>query len=266
MFEFVQNAFKSLQALGYRRGETTDPPIFIVGCGHSGTSLLLNILGKHSRIYAIPQETYLAYNVATHTAQLAPDAKAKLRRFDKVAISHGKKRWVEKTPSHIHAIAELIEICPACKILIIVRDGRDVACSIQDRTGDLAEGIRRWVDDNKAGQKFWKHLNVRVLKYESLIEEFESTLTSTLSFVGETFEEQMRHYHKTPQFFYSNKIEKPTDAFGENHAKYRNWQINQPLFDGRGKWKRLSAAEKNLINGIAGDMLIEYGYVEGTDW
>jgi hypothetical protein len=28
-------------------------PVFIVGCGHSGTSLLLAVLGTHSKLYAI---------------------------------------------------------------------------------------------------------------------------------------------------------------------------------------------------------------------
>jgi len=47
---------------------------------------------------------------------------------------------------------------------------------------------------------------------------------------------------------------------GKNHKQYRNWQINQPLFDGRGDWKDLSADELSFINSIGGSMLAEFSY------
>ena len=263
MFQFLSKAFRASPP---EPDSGRHAPIFLVGCGHSGTSLLLAILGTHSGIHAIPRETYLAIDPDTRTARLAPDAREQLRSFAKLTHAQGKRRWIEKTPSHIHALAQLFELCPTSKILLVIRDGRDVACSIQDRSGDLAEGIRRWVADNRAGQKFWAHPQVHVLRYESIIEDFRGTLTTALSFLGEEFEEPLSHHDRTPHLFYSDKIQKPPDAFGQNHAEYRNWQINQPLFDGRGKWKRLSDKEKTLIKEIAGDMLSEYGYVTGNDW
>jgi hypothetical protein len=247
-----------------KRGE--NPPIFIVGCGHSGTSILLAILGSHSKIYAVPQETYLAYSLETRSAALKENARRKIRGFDRSAIAEKKMRWAEKTPSHIYSIKELFELCPGCKIILIIRDGRDVACSIQDRTSSLEEGINRWVKDNRAGQAFWNHPQVYTLNYEELIENFKPTITDVLGFLGENFEETMLHHHETPKLFYAKQIEKPPNAFGENHVMYRNWQINQPLFDGRGKWKRLSEDEKRLIKTTAGDMLIEYGYTEDMEW
>lgn len=35
-------------------------PTFIVGCGHSGTSVLLAILGAHPRIYPVTYESGIA--------------------------------------------------------------------------------------------------------------------------------------------------------------------------------------------------------------
>ena len=43
--------------------------------------------------------------------------------------------------------------------------------------------------------------------------------------------------------------------------KYRNWHINQPLFDGRNKWKKkINEEEKQLLKQKAQKYMIEFGY------
>ena len=246
------HSFRYLWNKVARRVRIDSPPIFIVGCGHSGTSLLLAILGSHSRIYAVPFES----NIASKPERFHAAKEA----FDKSAVSAGKYRWVEKTPRHIYRIGRILKWCPDARILLMIRDGRDVACSIQARAGSLEQGIRRWVKDNLAGKKYFKHPNVYVIKYEELVVNFEFALKDLLSFLNEAYEEGMKDYHKIPRKWYSDKISKPSTAFGKDHGQYRNWQINQPIFDGRGRWTQLSAEELSLLTDIAGDMLAEFGY------
>jgi hypothetical protein len=178
----------------------------------------------------------------------------------------GKARWLEKTPRHIFRIGEILRYFPEAKIVLMLRDGRDVACSIRDRYGSLEAGINRWVEDNQAGRPFWTHPSVRVVRYEELVAEFEKTVRGVMEFIGEEFQEALLRYHETAQYFFTSRIEKPRSIFGENHELYRNWQINQPLFDGRGKWRQMTEEEKRLVKAKAGQLLIELGYAEGLDW
>jgi hypothetical protein len=97
------------------------PPTYIVGCGHSGTSLLLAVLGAHSRLYAVPFESYLAFKTVEEQKKL-------FQKFERETLAAGKRRWVEKTPKHIRRIDDLFDFTPEARILVMLRDGRDVAC------------------------------------------------------------------------------------------------------------------------------------------
>ena len=89
--------------------------------------------------------------------------------------------------------------------------------------------------------------------------------TNLLSFLGEKYDYTLKDYYKRKKKWYSHKLSKPATIYGENHGHYRNWQINQPLFDGRGKYKELTAEELAFVNRIAGPMLVEFGYVKADD-
>jgi hypothetical protein len=214
----------------------------------------LAILGTHSRIHAIPTETRVA-------EREVGEFRAAMKRFDLETIAAGKRRWVEKTPRHIHSLKAILDERPDAKILLIVRDGRDVACSIRDRGGSLESGIARWIEDNEAAREYWSHPNVHLFKYEDLVGDFEGTMRRIMDFLGEEFEPALRNFHEKPKKYYADKIEKPDTAAGQNHNQYRNWQINQPLFDGRGRWQKLSSDEQAQLQGLGASMLAEFGYM-----
>ncbi len=234
-------------------------PAFVIGCGHSGTTVLLRILGAHSRIFSVPFES----NLGTRSG---PSARLLMKYFDLCTLAQNKVRWVEKTPNHINCIGRLWELAPEAKVILILRDGRDVACSLRNRFGDLRGGIERWINDNGSGKRYWRHRDVHVLRYEELVEDFQSTVTSILHFIGEEYEPGIEDYHQTPANHRARVAERPQEVSGKDHGRLREWQTSQPIFDGRGKWKSMTDDEKGLFKKLAGEMLIEYGYVENNDW
>jgi Sulfotransferase family len=144
------------------------PPVFIVGCGRSGTTMLRLMLDAHPEL-AIPGETHFlmalwkhrdAYLVEGHVdaEALAGDAmrthqfgywgvpqEAVLRRVGALvdpgfgdvlsavymtyADQHGKRRWGDKTPQYVRSMRELSGIFAGARFIHVIRDGRDVALS-----------------------------------------------------------------------------------------------------------------------------------------
>lgn len=234
------------------------PPVFITGCEHSGTSLLLAIMGSHSRIHPVPFESKIGYKTLKKFFYRW--------RFNIETIAHAKSRWIEKTPRHIYCVDNLLALAPGVKIILLVRDGRDVACSFKERFGDAGKGIDAWVRANLAGRRYRSHPLVMTVKYEELIDRPEQILKNICAFLGEEYEPALLDYYKKPKYFYARTIKKPTTVSGKGHDQYRNWQINQPLFDGRGKWQTLTELEKKLIKESANDLLTELGYITSPNW
>lgn len=233
--------------------KTQNSPIIIVGCGHSGTSITLAILGAHSKIHAIPYESWFLHDKV--------DTNKFIENFNIVSIANGKERWVEKTPKNIYYLDKVIKSYPNIKILYIIRDGRDVAVSIKNRFGDIERGIQRWVKDNSFGLQYINHKNLYAFKYEDLVDNFEQTMKKIFMFIGEEYEDDIKNYHKKTIKYYSNDLTKPPSGFGKHHEQFRNWQINQPLFDGRGHWKSLTSQELALVEKIGGELLRKFEYI-----
>lgn len=242
------------------------PPVFVVGCGHSGTTLLLRVLGAHSHLHAIHYESGLAFQ---------PEAarRRSLALFEKLRVVAGKPRWVEKTPRHVRAIAELSALCPGAGFVGIVRDGRDVACSLHRRTGTFRDATLRWVDDNRRLLAHRDDPHVHVLRYEDLVIDFEGCVTAALKALGEAWEPAVADYHRTPMPFQAPHLKSPWVAarFGDDPAKRsadgRIAQIHSPLFDGRGRWQdEMTPEQRAVFKEHAQDLLESLGYADDDRW
>jgi len=235
--------------------------IFIVGCSHSGTSILASILNEHSRIYAIPYESQIFYQSSMRIV-------ATSIKWQRECKALGKARWLEKTPMQIYQISRILELFPDSKVIILMRDGRDVACSLEKRNGNFLKCIHVWLEANESGEKYWDHPSVKLIKLEELVKDPYSIIKSIFNFLDERYEEKVFDYHKIPKYLYSSKIEKPVDEKdGESHMNLRNWQINQPLFKTTERWKQeMDKEQKRIFKDLAQDKLKDYGYVDSENW
>lgn len=235
-------------------------PIFIVACGHSGTSVLLAMLDSHSQIQAINEESQIL--------QFEENPTIIRWKFHKKTKDFKASRWVEKTPRHVHHIGKLLEVFPTAKIIILLRDGRDVACSIKKRYGDFEQGITRWIVDNEAALPYWSHERTYVLKLENLQAQSTKTLQNLMAFLDLPFEENLLTFHKEKRFFYDEKISySEGDKGEEEHSQRRNWQINQPLQKSTSRWKQeMTGTEKEAFKKQAQELLERFDYASDSNW
>ena len=78
----------------------------------------------------------------------------------------------------------------------------------------------------------------------------------------------MLEYYRRPAFYYSSSIEKPSSVEeGENHRAYRNWQINQPLFESTERRKNeMTEQDKEYFKTKAQKQLKFWGYENSDGW
>ena len=60
---------------------------------------------------------------------------------------------------------------PEAQFILMLRDGRDVACSFKNRQveEEFSKIVERWIYDNLAGLQYWNDSRVKVVKYENLV-------------------------------------------------------------------------------------------------
>ena len=229
--------------------------IFICGCGHSGTSLLANMFASHPEVFIPLRET--------ETFLSAETAEAEWANLRQEAEASGKLYLAEKTPRHIHAIDLIRDHVPGAKFVVMMRDGRDVAASFIKRFNSAERGRNRWVRDNQAVLPHLGDGDIHLQKYEDLIDDPDGALREICRFLEIGFAPEMLRFHETSRLWFGvGDGARGDGSNGIEHRKLRNWQINQPMFDGRGTWRDLLAEDDiaEFRSPPESDLLSRFGY------
>jgi hypothetical protein len=200
---------------------------FIVGCPRSGTTLLSVMLDRHPRL-CVPPETAFFDEVAPLLPEsgddgLVLDVLRQWRRLPELKLEPGdvlcqlppqqrtpsdvlaailnlyaraqhKPRCGEKTPQNLWHVPAILRDFPDAKVICMLRDGRDVALSLNAMPWwsprSLAEAADLWKHSVGLIETFKRQHpgRFKVCRYEDLVASPEDVLSSIMEYLGERFD------------------------------------------------------------------------------
>jgi len=199
-------------------------PIFVVGTGRSGTTLLRFMLSAHPRIYITheasfyvwealypkkaPRRDFLDYYFHTFSFRwlrvdparvladlpdpLPPDrvrdAYAAIMR--QKAEQYGRVRWGDKTPSHAGHLDRIFRDFPDARVIHIVRDPRAVAVSLSRMPwacASLYANARFCATELRQVEPFRDR--ILQIRLEDLLGDARATMGRVLDHVGEPWDD-----------------------------------------------------------------------------
>jgi Sulfotransferase family len=290
-------------------GRSHRPAPFVVGMNRSGTTLLRMMLDAHPQL-TIPPETHFVPDLikvaregaATPEALLKvivaqrewgdfgltedellerfraidpPDATDAIRAFfETYAERVSKPRWGDKTPRYVTRMRLIAEALPEAHFVHVIRDGRDVALSVRDRTVKdytVERVAQRWkekVSKARRDAPLLKHY--MELRYEDLVLDPEAVLRKISEFADLPFDTAMLHYHeRAEQRLQEMARELPqqggkTKLSVERRMATHARTTEPPDPERVTRWRNeMSDDERAAFEGVAGDLLVELGYEVG---
>jgi len=292
-----------------RRSETHAPFPFVVGMNRSGTTLLRMMLDAHSDL-TIPPETHFvpdAIKAAKEdgaTARSILEAMKSHREWGDFEISdsemltrleaqprlrpgpavrafyeiyserQGKPRYGEKTPTYVQKMKLIQRALPEAHFCHVIRDGRDVALSVLDRTVrdlDAGDVARRWQkkvtkarDDSPSLDHYME------IRYEDLILDTEPVLRKVCDFFELEWQDGLLTYHERS----ADRLQEMARALpGGGKAKEltverrlatHEMTTKPPSADRVQRWrKQMSEEQRTQFEEVAGELLSELGYPVG---
>ncbi len=279
--------------LDARLARLAGPITFVVGQGRSGTTWTLEIYGAHPEVCAI-FETWLfshdrgianvfhqpqwdpafaeprAAQIGHHAgmaqlmdvAEFRRDVRTLALRWFARAIGPEHRFLVEKGPADLPV---LMSVFPDARIVHVLRDGRDVAQSMQAgaaswapefaRVGtSLAQWGARWRDEVTAIRQALaagpcEHLELR---FEDLRADPRTAYRRLFEFSGIPYDDAVLDRVFAATDFDRARGGQPTD--------FRRGA-------GHGGWEAVfGSGDRRAFDEVAGDLLLELGYETSRDW
>jgi hypothetical protein len=274
------------------------PPVFIVGCPRSGTSYLYHLLlsaggfaefRTQMNVFDVLEPVYGNLGVSRNKIKMmnewlrskafdvsglrADEIKGKILSecrsasdflrivMEEVAHKQGVDRWIDSTPTNIPHLLRIHKDFPDALIVHIIRDGRDVALSLDKRgwsrplpwdrdKGLLAAGLY-WEWMVRKGRRLGSLLQGTYLevRYEDLVNRTAETLERLAAFLQHDLDyERIRDVS-------IGSVKDPLTSFKED--------LGRGQFAPVGRWKnkdKFPPDQLILFESLVGDYLELLGY------
>ncbi len=284
------------------------PVPFVIGVNRSGTTLLRMMLDSHPEL-AVPPETHFIPALHDHLKALGEarsddvaDFLVAHRRWGDFGISEqdlrkrlgeapgtepahvlrsfyglyaetqGKERYGDKTPGYVKQM-KVVELClPEARFVHLIRDGRDVALSRDERIQAEELSVERLA-------KIWKRRIRRArrrstqikhyleVRYEDLVTDPEDVLREICAFAKIEYDPAMLRYHeRSGERLREIARDLPEEEGGTLRPATERLSAHSrvteaPRQDRIAVWRReMPPEDVARFEGIAGDLLEELGY------
>ncbi|UFP93449.1 tetratricopeptide repeat protein [Gloeobacter morelensis] len=217
-----------------RSGLATERPVFIVGMPRSGTSLVEQILSRHSNIHAAGELVDLfmfataVENYPAGVLELAPEALHTLARryLDRLEqLSPSALRVTDKLPQNYLHLGFIALLFPGARIIHCLRDPLDtcLSCHFQNfglrhpYSGDLAH-LGFYYRQYERLMAHWRSvlpLPMLEVSYEALVADPQTISRALVAFCGLEWEESCLRFWESERFV--------------NTASYD--QVRRPVYD-----------------------------------
>ena len=250
-----------------RVGRRDERIVFVVGSPRSGTTFVAGAIGGQPGFVdlgeVLPLKAEIPELVSLPTAGAAERLRAILERVRLLGLARGS-RAVEQTPETAFLVEAALSAYPHARVVHVVRDGRDVVCSLLER-GWLSSG-RTDSDDARLG--FGPH--ARFWVEEDRRDEFPRVSDATrAAWMWRRYLTAARGHDATLELRYEQLAADPEAAANEV-ARFLGSDPG-PLAEGFaevharsvGRWREELTAEQGAdVEQEAGALLRELGYSE----
>ena len=246
-----------------------EAPVFLVGFPRSGTTMTEQILSAHPDIGVSDEQDFLsrmyrallpAYDperpLADQVDGASDDQILAARRVyreqaDRVlAEKPGATLLIDKNPTSIVVLALLTRVFPGARVIVALRDPRDVclSCFFQEFIpnptnvyfNDLEKTLEMYsrIMDVWLAQRETLGLPILEWRYEEVTEDFEASVRRLIEFVGRPWDDAVLRFHE--------------DA----HRRY----VSTPSYEAvaspvhtraRGRWRNYEAQLAPILPGLA---------------